>query len=85
MRYIALQKKFIVDKFYVYTHIRTPKMLESIEDEAVMSFKNIGISTVNPPKPILSNISGYIQKGGITAGKKQFYYECLKCFFILFI
>jgi hypothetical protein len=43
-------------------------MLESFEDDAVMSFKNIGISTVYPPRPILSNISGYVKRGGITAG-----------------
>jgi hypothetical protein len=38
------------------------------EDDAVISFKNIGIATVRPLAPILSNVSGYVRRGGITAG-----------------
>eukprot|EP01041_Mallomonas_annulata_P019674 gene19674-39111_t len=35
--------------------------------EVALSFKHIGIATINPPDPILSNVSGYVSKGGITA------------------
>eukprot|EP01031_Cornospumella_fuschlensis_P036134 gene36134-43822_t len=32
-----------------------------------LSFKQLGISSLFPPKPILSNVSGYVLQGGITA------------------
>eukprot|EP01036_Dinobryon_divergens_P033941 gene33941-43849_t len=35
--------------------------------EVALSFKHIGIATIHPPDPILSNVSGYVAKGGITA------------------
>jgi len=37
-------------------------------EDIALSFKNFGISILNPAKPILSNVSGYVKKGGITAG-----------------
>jgi hypothetical protein len=40
-------------------------------DQIALSFKHLGISSLYPPKPILSNVSGYVLKGGITAGKKS--------------
>ena len=41
--------------------------MPTTEDDAVMSFKHIGISRIHPPKQLLSSTSGYIQRGGITA------------------
>lgn len=38
-------------------------------DDVAMSFKQVGISTLFPPRPILSNVSGFVRKGGITASK----------------
>lgn len=38
-------------------------------EKIALSFKNLGVSTLYPPEPILTNISGYVVKGGITAGK----------------
>lgn len=35
--------------------------------EIALSFKNLGISLLHPPTPILSNVSGYVKRGGITA------------------
>lgn len=42
------------------------KMFESATDTAV-SFRDIGISSTRPVKQILSNVSGYVIRGGITA------------------
>lgn len=36
-------------------------------DDIALSFNKLGISSLYPPKPILSNVSGYVVKGGITA------------------
>ncbi len=36
-------------------------------DDIALSFKHVGISTLIPPTPILSNISGFVKRGGITA------------------
>ena len=44
-------------------------MTELHPDDIAMSFKNLSISSLVPPKPILSNISGFVKKGGITASK----------------
>jgi hypothetical protein len=38
-------------------------------DNVALSFQNVGISTLYPPNPILSNVSGYVRKGGMTASK----------------
>mmetsp|Transcript_9118 Transcript_9118/g.9175 ORF Transcript_9118/g.9175 Transcript_9118/m.9175 type:complete len:1301 (+) Transcript_9118:45-3947(+) len=35
--------------------------------DVALSFKHVSVSVVAPPKLILSNVSGYIKKGGITA------------------
>ena len=37
------------------------------DDDVVMSFRHIGISQVHPPQEILSNVSGYIKRGSVTA------------------
>ena len=37
-------------------------------DDVALSFKDIGISSLVPPEPIISNVSGYVVRGGITAG-----------------
>lgn len=37
------------------------------DDDLVMSFKHIGISQIHPPEQILSNVSGYVARGCITA------------------
>jgi len=37
-------------------------------EKSMLSFKNFTVSKTNPPQPIISNISGYVLKGGITAG-----------------
>jgi ABC-type multidrug transport system ATPase subunit len=42
-------------------------MVEPMPCDIAASFKNIGISSTHPAKQILSNVSGYIVKGGITA------------------
>ena len=42
-------------------------MVEPMPPDIAASFKNIGISSTHPAKRILSNVSGYIVKGGITA------------------
>jgi ABC-type multidrug transport system ATPase subunit len=36
-------------------------------DEIALSFNQVGISTLYPPQTIVSNVSGYVVKGGITA------------------
>lgn len=41
--------------------------LEIEEDNPVLSFKNIGICTSRPTVNVLSNVSGYVVKGGMTA------------------
>lgn len=33
-----------------------------------LSFKDVHVSSLNPSKTIINNISGYVVKGGITAG-----------------
>jgi hypothetical protein len=38
-------------------------------ENIALSFSKLGISSLFPPEPILSNVSGYVVKGGITAGK----------------
>ncbi len=38
-------------------------------EDIALSFKNLGISSLFPPKPLLCNVSGYVVKGGITASK----------------
>lgn len=35
--------------------------------DIVASFRDIGISSINPTKQIISNVSGYVIRGGITA------------------
>ena len=42
-------------------------MMSKRDDDVVMSFKHIGISQLHPPLQILSNVSGYIKRGSITA------------------
>lgn len=32
-----------------------------------LAFKDFSVSSLIPPRPILSNISGFVKKGGITA------------------
>lgn len=51
------------------SHLSVPKSPRSRvnPDQIALSFKQLGISSLFPPKPILSNISGYVVKGGITA------------------
>jgi ABC-type multidrug transport system ATPase subunit len=46
---------------------RPPTMPETTSGEVALSFKKIGISCVHPSKQILSNVSGYVVRGGITA------------------
>lgn len=36
-------------------------------ENIALSFKQLGVSSLFPPKSILSNVSGYVVKGGITA------------------
>lgn len=36
-----------------------------------LSFKQLGVSSLFPPRPILSNVSGFVVKGGITASKRH--------------
>lgn len=36
--------------------------------DLAVSFRNLGVSTMFPPRPILNNVSGFVKKGGITAG-----------------
>lgn len=58
--------------------------IESMDaDKLGFAFNNISVSTLFPPKPILSNISGFVKKGGITAvfgasssGKSLFLQAC---------
>lgn len=38
-------------------------------ENIALSFKQLGVSSLFPPKSILSNVSGYVVKGGITASK----------------
>lgn len=38
-------------------------------DDVALSFKQLGISSLVPPQPILSNVSGFVKKGGITASE----------------
>lgn len=38
-------------------------------DNIALCFKQLGISSLFPPQPILSNVSGFVVKGGITASK----------------
>jgi hypothetical protein len=33
-----------------------------------LSFKQVSVSSLQPPKAVVRNISGYVVKGGITAG-----------------
>ena len=40
-----------------------------LPDDVALSFKQLGISSLFPPQPILSNVSGFVKKGGITASK----------------
>jgi len=43
--------------------------MSDLESENIaLSFKNLSVSSLYPPEPILTNISGYVVKGGITAG-----------------
>lgn len=42
-------------------------MGEPVPADIAASFRNIGISSTYPAKQILSNVSGYVVKGGITA------------------
>lgn len=35
--------------------------------DLAVSFRNLGVSTIFPPRPILNNVSGFVKKGGITA------------------
>lgn len=35
--------------------------------ELALSFRDLGVSTMFPPHPVLKNISGFVKKGGITA------------------
>eukprot|EP01041_Mallomonas_annulata_P003089 gene3089-6061_t len=44
-----------------------PGCVGSREKEVILSFKHVGISTFNDVEPILYNISGFVEKGGITA------------------
>jgi hypothetical protein len=44
------------------------KIVATDDVDVVMAFKRIGIAQVNPPRLILSNVSGFIKRGGITAG-----------------
>jgi hypothetical protein len=44
------------------------KIIPTDDEDIVMAFKHIGIAQVNPPHLILSNVSGFIKRGGITAG-----------------
>lgn len=60
-------------------------MKESINvTDIALSFKNVGISSLFPPVPLLSNISGYVKKGGITAGNwHSFILKMSRYFFLL--
>jgi hypothetical protein len=48
----------------------------SSADDIALSFKDLGVSSLFPPQPILSNISGYVKKGGITAGELTIDLRC---------
>jgi len=39
-----------------------------VNKSIALSFKNVHVSSLNPSKTIINNISGYVVKGGITAG-----------------
>jgi hypothetical protein len=38
------------------------------DDNIALGFRNLSVSTKNPVKALLFNVSGYVVKGGITAG-----------------
>ena len=40
-----------------------------LEEKAIaLSFRDLSVTSFSPPKSILNNISGYVVKGGMTAG-----------------
>lgn len=42
---------------------------EADENRSIaLSFKDIHVSSLNPSRNLINNISGYVVKGGITAG-----------------
>eukprot|EP00599_Poterioochromonas_sp_BG-1_P003195 CAMPEP_0173133204 /NCGR_PEP_ID=MMETSP1105-20130129/595_1 /TAXON_ID=2985 /ORGANISM="Ochromonas sp., Strain BG-1" /LENGTH=1323 /DNA_ID=CAMNT_0014044843 /DNA_START=330 /DNA_END=4298 /DNA_ORIENTATION=+ len=42
-------------------------MTENLGDNIALSFNQVGVSSLYPPRPLLNSISGYVVKGGITA------------------
>lgn len=56
-----------MDSEHKYNHYMD-KSWESLSPrDLAVSFRNLGVSTLFPPRPILNNISGFVKKGGITA------------------
>lgn len=43
-----------------------------VNKSIALSFKNVHVSSLNPSKTIINNISGYVVKGGITAGNLSY-------------
>jgi hypothetical protein len=43
-----------------------------INRSIALSFKDVHVSSLNPSKTIINNISGYVVKGGITAGNLSY-------------
>lgn len=44
-------------------------MTENLGDNIALTFNQVGVSSLYPPRPLLNSISGYVVKGGITASK----------------
>lgn len=38
-------------------------------EDVALAFKQLGVSSLVPPRPILSNVSGFVKRGGITASE----------------
>jgi len=43
-----------------------------VNKSIALSFKNVHVSSLNPSKTIINNISGYFVKGGIKSGKLSY-------------
>lgn len=54
------------------------------QDSIALSFKDLSISSLHPPKPILHNCSGYIRQGGLTAGCDDIF-TTITCLIIILV
>ena len=54
-----------------------------VNKSIALSFKNVHVSSFNPSKTIINDISGYVVKGGITAGNLSYIHFFLMNEYIL--